>query len=143
MFNIHYYTDYIIKLGSTRYGKIFYSVSAGAIGAVILVAFLAGFLRAGAIEKVLPVIIGFNAALTGYMAVEKSRHIVRRQHLLAMGSGITMVLLATIFLNIIFFQWAGFILVGLGTLLIMLAVGLIASGLGGKLCAKYMELNRS
>jgi hypothetical protein len=143
MLDIRIYTDYVERLAGTWFGKTLYSVGVGAVGTVILAVFLAGMMRPTTLEILLPIIIGFNAALTGYMAVEKSRHIVRRQHLLAMGSGIVMVLLATIFLNIIFFQWAGFILVGLGTLVIMLVVGLIASGLGGKLCAKYLELNRS
>jgi hypothetical protein len=143
MLDIQIYTDYVERLAGTWFGKTLYSICVGAVGTVILAVFLAGMMQPTTLDILLPVIIGFNAALTGYMAVEKSKHIVRRQFLLAMGSGIFMVLLATIFLNIIFFQWAGFILIGLGTLVIMLVVGLIASGLGGKLCVKYLELNQS
>ncbi|MBW2634532.1 MAG: hypothetical protein JRE14_10510, partial [Deltaproteobacteria bacterium] len=121
----------------------FYSVCVGAMGAVILVVFLAGILQTGGIEKVLPVIIGFNAALTGYMAVEKSRNEVMRKNLLSMGSGVSMVLLATAGLNILFYHWAGYSLVGIGMLTILLVVGVIASGLGGKLCTKYLKLSHS
>lgn len=143
MLDIRIYTDYVERLASTWPGKTLYSICVGALGAVILAVFLAGMMQTATLEILLPVIIGFNAALTGYMAVEKSRHIVRRYRLLAMGSGIAMVLLVTILLNIVFFQWAGFILTGLGTLLVMLVVGIVASSLGGKLCTKYIELNHS
>lgn len=143
MLDIQIYTDYVERLAGTWFGKTLYSICVGAVGTVILAVFLAGMMQPTTLEILLPVIIGFNAALTGYMAVEKCRHIVRRQFLLAMGSGIVMVLLATVFLNIIFSHWAGFILIGLGTLVVMLGVGLIASSLGGKLCTKYLELNQS
>ena len=143
MLDIRIYTDYVERLAGTWFGKTLYSICAGAVGTVILAVFLAGMMQPTTLEMLLPVVVGFNAALTGYMAVEKSRHLVRHPYRLAMGSGIVMVLLATIFLNIIFFQWAGFILVGLGTLAVILGVGLITSGLGGKLCTKYLELNPS
>lgn len=143
MFNFHYYTDQLGRLANTWYGKTLYSVFVGALGVVILAGFLAGLIEAAAIEKLLPIIVAFNAALTAYMTVEKTKGMVARRQAVAMGAGIAMVLLSFAGLNILSYQWAGYSLVGIGMLLVMLVVGVIAAILGGKLCTKYLELNHS
>jgi hypothetical protein len=143
MLNIHYYTDYIDKIGSTRFGKAIYSICAGAVGVIILAIFFAGFMQTATLEKLLPVIVGFNAALTGYMVTEKIRNEVTRKHAFSMGSGAAMVLFSSVGLNLLFFHWAGYNLVGIGMLLILLPVGIVTSGLGGKLCTTYFNLNPS
>ena len=143
MLDIQFYTATVERLGSTWYGKTLYSVCVGALGTVILAVFFSGMLEATAVEKLLPVIVGFNAALTAFMTVDKTRNIIARRQVLSMGAGIAMVVLATVGLNILFYKWAGYTLVGFGMLMIMLVVGVIAASLGGKLCAKYLELNHS
>jgi hypothetical protein len=143
MLDIHYYTAAVEKLGSTWYGKTLYSICVGALGVVILAIFFAGMLEAAGVEKLLPVIVGFNAALTAFMTVEKTRNMLVRKQALSMGAGIAMVLLATVGLNILSYKWAGYSLVGVGMLMIMLVVGIIAASLGGKLCTKYLALNQA
>jgi hypothetical protein len=143
MLDIHFCTAYLERLGNTWYGKTLYSAGVGAGGVVILAAFFAGMLEAAAIEKLLPVIVGFNAALTAFMVVEKTRDMLVRKQALSVGAGIAMVLLATVGLNILAYKWAGYRLVGIGMLAAMLVVGTIAASLGGKLCTKYLELNQS
>ena len=143
MLDIHYYTAVVERLGNTWYGKTLYSVCVGALGVVILAVFFTGMLEAAAVEKLLPVIVGFNAALTAYMTVDKTRNMIARRQTLSMGAGITMVVLAAIGLNILSYKLAGYTLVGLGMFMIMLVVGIVAASLGGKLCTKYLELNHS
>lgn len=143
MFDIQYYIDYVERLGNTWFGKTLYSVCVGAIGVVILAAFLSGILAVSAVEKLLPVIVGFNAALTAYMTVEKTRNMVARKQAISIGAGVAMVLVAVLGLNILYYKWAGYSLVGIGMLVILLVVGIIAASLGGKLCTKYLELNHS
>jgi hypothetical protein len=143
MLDIHFYTAYMERLGNTWYGKTLYSVCVGALGVVILATFFSGMLEAAAVEKLLPVIVGFNAALTAFMAVDKTRNMLVRKQTLSMGAGIAMVLLATVGLNILSYKWAGYRLVGIGMLAVMLVVGTVAASLGGKLCTKYLELNQS
>ena len=130
-------------MGNTWYGKALYSVCVGALGVVILAIFFSGMLEAAAIEKLLPIFVGFNAALTAFMTVDKTRNMVVRRQALSAGAGIAMVLLAAVGLNILSYKWTGYTLVGIGMLMIMLVVGVIAASLGGKLCAKYIELNHS
>jgi len=143
MLDIQFYFDYVEKLGNTWYGKTLYSVCVGSFGVVILAVFLAGLLEAAALEKLLPFIVGFNAALTAYMTVDKTRNMVARKQAISMGAGAAMVLVAVAGLNILYYKWAGYSLVGIGMLAVLLAVGIIAASLGGKLCTKYLELNHS
>ncbi len=143
MLDIQFYIDYVERLGNTWFGKTLYSVCVGALGVVILTVFFAGILETAALEKLLPVIVGFNAALTAYMTVDKTRNMVARKQAISVGAGVVMVLLAFVCLNILYYKWAGYSLVGIGMLMIMLVVGIIAASLGGKLCTKYLELNHS
>lgn len=140
MFNIHYYTDGIMNMCATRPGKIFYSVLAGSLGAIILVLFLTGMTFTTAIGDILPVIIGFNTALTGYMALEKTRNGFKHKRSIAIGSGVTMVLVTAALLNIIFFRGAGIFLIDVEQLVTLLFVGIVTSGLGGMLAIKYLGL---
>ena len=142
MFNIHYYTDYMVKMVSTRPGKIFFSVLAGSFGAIILVFFLTGMTFTATIGDLLPVIIGFNTALTGYMVLEKTRDGFKRKRAVAIGSGMAMVLVTAALLNMIFFRGAGIFLIDAELLMTLLFVGIVTSGLGGMLAIKYLSLQR-
>jgi hypothetical protein len=142
MFNIQYYTDHVMKIGGTRSGKVFYSILAGSLGAVILVLFLTGMTYTVTIGNVLPVIIGFNTALTGYMALEKTRNGFKHKRAVAIGSGVAMVLVTAALLNIIFLRGAGIFLIDVAQLTTLLFVGIVTSGLGGILAIKYFNLKR-
>jgi hypothetical protein len=140
MFNIDYYADYIAKIGSTRLARVIYSVLVGAVGNMILVAFLGIMVRTATIGNLLPVIIGFNAALTGYMVLEKTRNGFIHKRVVSMGSGIAMVLVTAMLLNIPFFHGSGFYLIFAEDLMILLLVGTVTSWLGGMLAVKYFSL---
>lgn len=140
MFNIDYYADYIAKMGSTRLAKIIYSVLVGAVGNVILVVFLGIMMPAATIGHLLPVIIGFNAALTGYMVLEKTRNGFTRKRMVSMGSGIAVLLVTAVLLNIPFFHGTGVYLIFAEDLIVLLLVGIVTSWLGGLLAIKYFSL---
>ena len=143
MFDIQIYTDYVSRIGGTWIGKTVYSVGVGALGVVILAVFFAGFLSASTLDILMPAFVGFNAALTGYMVIDKNRNMTRRRQLLSMAAGTAMVLTAAVGLNIVFYKWVGYLLVGIGGLAIQLAIAIPASALGAKLCSKYLSLNQS
>ena len=140
MFNINCYIDQIIKIISTRFGKVFYSILAGSIGAVILVLFLTGMTLSAGIGKILPVIIGFNTAITGYMVLEKTRHGFKYKRVASIASGVVMVLVTAAFLNIMYFRGAGIFLIDIVDLTMLIGVGIVTSGLGGMLAIKYFDL---
>ncbi|MEN8243993.1 MAG: hypothetical protein ABFS43_03720 [Thermodesulfobacteriota bacterium] len=141
MLDINYYTDYIVKIVTTRFGKVAYSVMVGSIGVMILAVFFSGMMQTATVENLLPIIFGFNGALTGYMALEKTRNDFSRKRLLSMGSGIALVLSATALLNIVFLRWVGFKLVTIDALPVLLLVGIVTSWLGGILAVKYFNLH--
>jgi len=137
---LDYYTTYIERLGGSPFGKIVYSIGAGALGAVILVIFFNGMMQTATLDKPLPFVVAFNAAMTGYMLTEKTRMQTARRRLFTMVSGAAMALLTVIALNVMFHQWTGFYFIGMDGLLILLLVGIVFSGLGGALCARYLKL---
>jgi hypothetical protein len=141
MLDIGYYTDYLIRLGSTRWGQTLYSVSIGVVGAIILVGFLSNLMTTAAIETLLPVIIGFNTALTGYNVIEKTRDGFMRKRLVSMAAGLAVVLIATVGLNLLFWKLAGTILIGIGKMSLLLFVGMVTSGLGSALAVRYLKLS--
>lgn len=141
MFDISYFTDYVIRLGATRLGQTLYSICVGVVGTLILVGFLSSFMAPTAMDALLPFIIGFNTALTGYNVIEKTRGAFRHRRLVAVGAGLTVVLVAAAAMNLIFWRLAGIGLVSMGKFWILIIVGSVASWLGGVLAIKYLKLN--
>jgi len=137
MFNL----SSIIDLWSTAYGKAVHSIVVGTVGTVILVAFLNMVMLPAFSLKFVPLIIAFNAALTGFMVLEKTRESFRRKWAVAMVTGTVMTLLAFIVLNAFFVQTTGLYLLSLPQLAIMLAMGTGASWFGGVLAINYFKLN--
>lgn len=123
MFNVNYYID-------------------RSIGAVILVLFLSGMTLSAGVGNILPVIIGFNTALTGYMVLEKTRDSFKYKRVISIGSGVAMVLATAAFLNIMYFRGAGVFLISMQELATLLFVGIVTSGLGGMLAIKYFNLKK-
>lgn len=140
MFHIDYFSIRIMKMSSSKPGKVFYSILAGTLGAIILVLFLSGMSLTAAIGGILPVIIGFNTALTGYMVLEKTRYAFTHKRLVAISSGAAVVLITASFLNIMSFRGAGVFIVGVEQLMTLVCIGIVASGLGGMLAIKYFKL---
>ena len=133
-------TRSIMKIGSTRIFKVLMSVLAGSIGTLILTLFLTGMSYQASIGNLLPVLIGFNAALSGYMVIEKTRNAFKYKRLAAMCTGVIMVSVTAYLLNVLFFRGAGFYLIDPGLFMMLFGVGAIASLLGGILAIKYLKL---
>jgi hypothetical protein len=137
MFNL----ESLYEICSTAYGKAAYSVLVGAVGAVILVAFFNMAVIPTDSIKFLPVIIAFNAALTGYMVLEKTGTFFRHKWLVAVIAGVAATLLAFFALNTFFLHITGLFLINLTQLMIMLAIGIGASWFGGVLAINHLGLN--
>jgi hypothetical protein len=141
LYAIEYCTHTIMKIGSTRFSKVLMSILAGSIGTVILAAFLTGMSYQASIGNLLPVLIGFNAALSGYMVLEKTRKAFKYKRVAAVGTGVVMVVVTAYLLNLLFLRGAGFHLIGIGEFITLLGVGILTSLLGGILAIKYFKLD--
>jgi len=137
MFNL----SSIFDLWSTAYGKAVHSIVVGTVGTFILVVFLNMVMLPAFSLKFVPLIIAFNAALTGYMVLEKTRDYFQRKWAVAMVTGTVMTLLAFNVLNAFFMQTTGLYLLSLPQLAIMLAMGIGASWFGAVLAINYFKLN--
>lgn len=117
------------------------AVLVGACGNGIVVFFLSGIMTPQTIVYLLPLIVAFNCAMSGYMLVEKSdRH---HNHFMVVIAGVANVAATTIFLNLLYRQVAGLYLIYWRELLLLLTVGAVCAGLGGLLAKKYLRLNLS
>jgi len=131
----------IFEICSTAYGKLVYSVLVGTVGVVILVAFFNMAVTPTDSIKFLPVIIAFNAALTGYMVLEKTGTFFQHKWLVAVIAGVAATLLAFFALNTLFLHITGLFLINAPQLLIILVIGIGASWFGGVLAINYLGLN--
>ncbi|MEA1947855.1 MAG: hypothetical protein U9N83_11220 [Thermodesulfobacteriota bacterium] len=125
---------------SDPFKKIAYSIIVGVLGSLLLVVFFTTLMSYGTIEKLLPWVIGFNAALTGYNMIKRTNNRINYKRISAVGSGILMVIITVVLINIIFFNLMGGYLIYINELIFLIAIGAVFSGLGAILAVKYINL---
>lgn len=125
---------------SDLFKKIAYSIIVGVLGSLLLVVFFTTLMSYGTIEKLLPWVIGFNAALTGYNLINRTNNRLQHERISAAGSGIMMVIITAVLINIIFFNLMGGYLIYIKDLIFLIAIGAVFSGFGAILAVKYINL---
>ena len=120
--------------------NFFSAILIGLFGAVLLVIFFAGVMSVGAIEKLLPYIIGFNAALTGYNFISRVKDSIRYKRILCAISGIILVVVVVLMLNIAAYHYTGGYIVYLPDFLFLIFLGGVFSYLGAILAIRYFKL---
>lgn len=133
-------TKGVLTLQSDLAKKSVYSVLAGALGTVILTGFIASLVSMAQAGRYLPWIIGFNAMLSGYMLLEKTRQRFKHKRLSAAGAGFSAAVLACVILNAVFFSATGMLLTPAAMLFQLLVIAIGCSLLGGILAIKYFNL---
>jgi len=123
---------------SDLFKKIAYSIIVGILGSLLLVGFFTTLMSYGTIEKLLPWVIGFNAALTGHNLINRTNNRLKYERIFAVGSGIAMVVISVVLINIIFFNLMGGYLVYMNELIFLIAIGAVLSGLGAILANNFM-----
>jgi len=119
--------------------KFIYAIVIGVFGAVLLVMFISGLMTIGTIERLLPYIIGFNAALTGYNLISKIKEHLKYKRTWSVISGIIMVGAAVLILNIIFYYFTDGYIVDMVAFLFLVLIGGVFSWLGSILAIKSMD----
>ena len=120
--------------------KFFSAILIGIFGAVLLIIFFAGMMSVGATEKLLPYIIGFNAALTGYNFISRVKDSIRYKRVLGTISGIILVTVVVLILNIVAHHYTGGYIVYLPDFLFLIILGGVFSYLGAILAIRYFKL---
>jgi hypothetical protein len=121
--------------------NFFSAMLIGIFGTVLLVMFFAGLMTMGTIEKLLPFIIGFNAALTGYNLIRRMKDRLKYNRIWSVISGITLVVGVTLILNIAFYYLTGGYIVYMTNFLILALIGGVFSWLGAILAIRYFNLD--
>lgn len=124
---------------SDSFKKIAYSLMVGVLGSLLLVVFFTTLMSYGTIEKLLPYVIGFNAALTGYNLINRANNCLKFERISAVGSGITMVIITVVLINVIFFNLMGGYLIYINELIFLIGIGAVFSGLGAILAIKHLK----
>ena len=120
--------------------QVIYRIGVGVVGAMILVAFLTGLMPLADAIGYLPWIIGFNAALTGYTIVDKTRDRLKRKRAVTFGSGAVMGAVVCLCINAVDLYLSGDFLLSAGDLIFLSIIGCALSGLGAWLAMKYLHL---
>ena len=118
-----------------------YPIIVGIIGSLVLVGFFTSLMSFDAIEKLLPYIIGFNAALTGYNLIKKTDNSLKFKRIYAVSSGVLMVIITAVILNLVMLHLMGSFLIYLTDAISLVIIGGVLSGLGAMLAIKYLNMN--
>jgi hypothetical protein len=94
------------------------------------------------IEKLLPYIIGFNAALTGYNLIKKTDNSLKFKRIFAISSGVLMVITTAVILDLVMLHLMGSYLIYLTDAIFLIIIGGVSSGLGAILAIKYLNMNQ-
>jgi len=121
--------------------KFIYAIFIGVFGAVLLVMFFTGLMTVGSIERLLPFIIAFNAALTGYNLIRRIKDRIKYKRLWSLISGIILVVSVTLILNIAFYYLTGGYIVYMADFLFIASIGAVFSWLGAVLAINYFKLD--
>ena len=120
---------------------IAYPIIVGIIGSLVLVGFFTSLMSFDTIEKLLPYIIGFNAALTGYNLIKKADNSLNFKRIYAISSGVLMVITTAVILNLVMLHLMGGYLIYLTDAIFLIIIGGVLSGLGAILAIKYLNMN--
>lgn len=118
-----------------------YPIIVGIIGSLVLVGFFTSLMSFDTIEKLLPYIIGFNAALTGYNLIKKTDNSIKFKRICAISSGVLMVITTAVILNLVMLHLMGSYLIYLTDTIFLIIIGGVSSGLGAILAMKYLNMN--
>ena len=119
-----------------------WSMLAGTVGTLILAGFFSGIMSLETLSILLPMIVGANAAISGYMLIERTDDDIKRKKTMAAAVGTMVALGSFILVNALCFKVGGFFLMSASQGLVATATGIVGGWSGGVLAVKYKELQR-
>ena len=121
-------------------GQFAYAVFSGVCGTLILVVFLNAILNVFQVIKIIPFIVAFNTAMTGYALIEKCRERIRPKYAWVLGAGLATVVFSGGLLVSFSLYFLGENLLGLKLFLFLIIIGAVSSELGALLAVKYFKI---
>ena len=121
-------------------GQFAYAVFSGICGTLILVVFLNAILNVFQVMNLLPFIVAFNTAMTGYSLIDKCRERIRRKYAWALFAGLITVVFSAGLLVLFSLYFLGDNLLGPKLFLFLIIIGAVCSELGALLAVKYLKI---
>lgn len=121
-------------------GKFVNPILTGVFGSVLVVIFFSGLMSIGTIGKFLPIVIGFNTALTGYNLLRRTKNKFKYKRVWGLISGIITVVITVLILNGLFFYITGGYIIYIMDFLSLILIGSVFSWLGALLAIRYFHL---
>lgn len=121
-------------------GQFAYAVFTGVCGTFILVVFLNAILNVFQVMKIVPFILAFNTAMTGYSLIDKCRERIRRKHAWVLSAGLLTAIITLGLLMTFSYYFFGENLLGSTLSLSLIIIGAVCSELGALLAAKYLKI---
>ncbi len=118
------------------------AVLMGVCGTIIVSMFLAAILPVSKVVNLVPWLIGFNTAMTGYSLAEKTRTFLKYRHVTTIGAGVSNVLITVAVLIGLSDYTIGINLFSPMDLGVFLIIGAACSEFGAWLAFKYHKLNK-
>ncbi|WP_155316872.1 hypothetical protein [Desulfosarcina alkanivorans] len=117
-----------------------WSLLTGTIGTLILAGFFSGIMSLETLSILLPVVIGGNAAISGYMLIERTEDEIERKKTMAAVVGTLVALVSFVSVNALCFRMGGFYLMSGVQGLVAAVIGTVGGWSGGVLAVKYKAL---
>jgi hypothetical protein len=117
-----------------------WSILCGVMGTLILAGFFSGMMSLETLSLLLPLIVGGNAAISGYMLIERSEDEITWKKTMAAVVGMAVAMLSCVSINTLCFKAGIFFLMSGYQALAATAVGILGGLSGGVLAVKYREL---
>lgn len=125
---------------SSPWGGGIYSIATGLFGTLLMAVFLSGLMPLATTLKYLPLIVGFNAAVSGYTLLDRNRKWLWHKKLAGIMTGFCVALLACISLNLLAWKMIGTGLMEAATMVLCMSIGAVFGGLGAGLAVKYHRI---
>jgi hypothetical protein len=119
-----------------------WSMLSGTIGTLILAGFFSGFMSLETLSILLPMIVGANAAISGYMLIERTEDEIKRKKIMAAVVGSMVAIGSFVSVNAVCLQLGGFFLMTVAQGLVAVVTGIIGGWSGGVLAVKYRHLKK-
>jgi hypothetical protein len=117
-----------------------WSILCGVMGTLILAGFFSGIMSLETLSSLIPLIVGGNAAISGYMLIERTEDEITRKKTMAAAVGMAVAIFSCVSINALCFKIGIFFLMPGYQSLAATAIGILGGLSGGVLAVKYREL---
>jgi len=130
-----------LKLKTPFLGKFSYCILTGVLGTLVLAMFISVFMELYRVVRLMPWIIAFNAAITGYSLMDKTGDALQHKHMASIAAGIVNVMITGMLLTILSYYFFYENIFTTWNFSLFLLIGAVCSELGALLAIKYFKLS--